>query len=389
MRALMIPIAVGYGTTARNLAVARELTKRGHEAFFAAGADLEPIIQRYGFETRVITDVKIDPRSRYSIQEQAFGQQVAGRFLENLLADILTAVRDFAVDVIVFSNNNMASLAAAKMNIPSVSIFHPAILEIKTVTMFRFAYHKWRKWGDLAKRENPARTVVSGLFGDLNFIPSLPQFIKWPLLLSPEIYAAKGTARPTGALTVRPVDELPGRDELRREFGVGEEPFIYATIGGAVFNPEFLEKLAGAFDRTDYRVIITAGAQTSKEVAERLSRKNITVGQYVPEALRIIKACDVLIWHGGHETMMEAVATGRPGVVVPQQLDQKTNAVRFSRTGAGIMIPKRRLTPQRLFEAVNTVLRSPSYYAEAERLRRQNEALGGVRRIVDEIERLR
>jgi UDP:flavonoid glycosyltransferase YjiC (YdhE family) len=388
MRALMVPVGVGYGTTARNLAVAHELRKRGHEAVFAAGEPLKSIIEPYGYEVRVVTDFQIDPHSRYTIPEQTFQLQTADRFLERLLKDLLQAIQDYRSDVVVFSNNNMASLAAGKSNIPSVSLLHPSILEMKSLTMFHAAYLKWRTWGDMVKAARPPRKVVSGLFGDLSFIPSLPQLVKWPLLLSPEIYAAKDSAQAVGALTVTPINELPSRDELRHEHDAGGGPLIYATIGGAVFDRSFLEEIVEAFNRTGYRVIITAGSQTPPEVTARLSSKKITVARYLPEGIRLIKACDLLVWHGGHETMMEAVATGRPGVVIPQHLDQRTNAELFAKSGAGIMIPRRHLNPQTLLAAVDTVLTDPSYRHQAEHLRMQSEALGGARRIVDEMENL-
>jgi UDP:flavonoid glycosyltransferase YjiC (YdhE family) len=96
----------------------------------------------------------------------------------------------------------------------------------------------------------------------------------------------------------------------------------------------------------------------------------------------------LLVWHGGHETMMEAVATSRPGVVIPQQLDQRTKAELFAKSGAGIMIPRRHLNPQTLLAAADAALTDPSYRHQAEHLRMQSEALGSARRIADEMENL-
>lgn len=71
---------------------------------------------------------------------------------------------------------------------------------------------------------------------------------------------------------------------------------------------------------------------------------------------------------GGHGMVAKALVRGLPLVVVPGPGDQRENAMRVERLGAGVHLPASRLTPDTLREAVERVLREPSYARAARRL---------------------
>ena len=81
----------------------------------------------------------------------------------------------------------------------------------------------------------------------------------------------------------------------------------------------------------------------------------------------VLKHAAVVINHGGHGTVIKALAAGVPMVVMPHGRDQAENATRVTTRGAGIAV-KKGAKPQKIAAAVRKILDDPSYRAHAERL---------------------
>jgi UDP:flavonoid glycosyltransferase YjiC (YdhE family) len=73
-----------------------------------------------------------------------------------------------------------------------------------------------------------------------------------------------------------------------------------------------------------------------------------------------------LVCGGGNGIICKGLAAGVPLVVVPGPGDQKENAFRVARTGAGIVIRPEKLTPLRLAAAVAEVVDDPAYRRAAQ-----------------------
>ena len=74
-----------------------------------------------------------------------------------------------------------------------------------------------------------------------------------------------------------------------------------------------------------------------------------------------------VVTHGGHGTVMKALAAGVPMVVMPMGRDQPENATRVLAAGAGVRI-KQSASPEKIAAAVREVLGDESYRAAAQRL---------------------
>ncbi len=64
----------------------------------------------------------------------------------------------------------------------------------------------------------------------------------------------------------------------------------------------------------------------------------------------------------------KALVRGLPSVIVPGPGDQRENAMRVERLGAGVHLPAARLTPESLRAAVERVLADPAYARAARRV---------------------
>jgi UDP:flavonoid glycosyltransferase YjiC (YdhE family) len=79
---------------------------------------------------------------------------------------------------------------------------------------------------------------------------------------------------------------------------------------------------------------------------------------------------------GGHGIVAKSLLHGLPVVAVPGVGDQRENAARVARAGAGVVVPARRLRPGALADAVLRVIDDPAYRAAARRLGASAAGLG-------------
>jgi UDP:flavonoid glycosyltransferase YjiC (YdhE family) len=69
-------------------------------------------------------------------------------------------------------------------------------------------------------------------------------------------------------------------------------------------------------------------------------------------------ACDLVVAHGGHGTLMRALSCGCPVVLSPAGGDMAENAARVDWAGLGVRLPRRLCTPRGVRLAVRRALRS-------------------------------
>jgi MGT family glycosyltransferase len=83
---------------------------------------------------------------------------------------------------------------------------------------------------------------------------------------------------------------------------------------------------------------------------------------------RTMPSCDVVICHGGHGTLVRALASGCPVVACPAIGDMNENAARVDWAGAGVRVPRRFLSPHVLRLAVERALSEPAIARRAREL---------------------
>jgi MGT family glycosyltransferase len=161
------------------------------------------------------------------------------------------------------------------------------------------------------------------------------------------------------------VDDLPRR------------PTVYATMGTA-FNdlPHLFEAFIAALGDEPLNLIVTVGRDGDPARLGPLPA-NTHVARYIPQSL-LLPRCDLVLTHGGSGTVMGALASGLPLVVVPVAADQPENAARCAALGVGRVVPPPEVTAASVRAAVRAVLADPAYRRNAARLREEIEALPGL-----------
>ncbi len=93
-----------------------------------------------------------------------------------------------------------------------------------------------------------------------------------------------------------------------------------------------IEVLAGE----PLEVVLTTGYQELPEEFGTLP-KNFRHAAYVPGLLMAERA-DLIVFHGGHSSVMTCLKAGRPAVVIPTITERESNARRLAALGAGEVV---------------------------------------------------
>jgi UDP:flavonoid glycosyltransferase YjiC (YdhE family) len=83
---------------------------------------------------------------------------------------------------------------------------------------------------------------------------------------------------------------------------------------------------------------------------------------------RMMPACDAVVCHAGHGTLIRALSSGCAVVACPVAGDMNENAARLCWAGAGVRLPRRFISPRPLRRAVEHALSEPSIRARAREL---------------------
>jgi MGT family glycosyltransferase len=114
---------------------------------------------------------------------------------------------------------------------------------------------------------------------------------------------------------------------------------------------------------------------------------NVLVRSYVPQ-LALLAHMDAVVCHAGHNTVCESLLNGLPLVLTPIKDDQPVVAQQVVDAGAGLRLRFGRLRPADLWEAIDSVLHTPTYREAAKRLQDSFQQAGGSEKAVELLEGL-
>lgn len=127
-------------------------------------------------------------------------------------------------------------------------------------------------------------------------------------------------------------------------------------------------------------IVVTTSALDPGRFVPAHERTRIT--RFVSHAA-VIDAVDVVVTHGGMGTTQRSLAAGVPLVVVPWGRDQKESGRRVQHSGAGVLLARRSLTPQRMRAAIRD---ARGRGEQARRVADGFRAAGGAQRAVEVLE---
>lgn len=153
------------------------------------------------------------------------------------------------------------------------------------------------------------------------------------------------------------------------------QPAILVSIGTTfdhTYKKEFFSKVIEAFEHEKLTVVVVSDPSLFEKWPD-----NFIVQQQVPQ-LELLSYLDLVVCHGGHNTVCETLTNGLPMVVIPIAYDQSHVAGRVVRTGAGLRLNFNRFKAKHLNEAVLEVLSEPAFRTAAKELQESFKQAGGT-----------
>ncbi len=379
-----------YGPTNNCAGIGDVLRKRGHRVVFAAEASWRGRLTRLGFEEDLVDlappatgaaagqdagqfwkDFIRDtaPQFRKPTIEQlatwilpVWEELVSGaRYCQQQLAEIIDRVRP---DVIV-EDNVVCFPALVTAGVPFVRIVSCNPLEISDpgIPPAFSGYPAASQEGWQQFRDEYAR-VHRPLWEEFNAwvmeqgAPPLPdlEFIHSGavnLYVYPQI-ADYRRSRPLRASWHRLDSSVRETDE---EYPVpaaltGDGALVYFSLGSlGSADVGLMRRVIDCLAATPHRYIVSKGPLHDQiELAA-----NMAGAEFLPQT-SVIPACDLVITHGGNNTITECLHFGKPVIVLPLFWDQYDNAQRMHELGLGVRLDTYRFTDAQLHGALDRLL---------------------------------
>jgi UDP:flavonoid glycosyltransferase YjiC (YdhE family) len=342
-------LALGARLAERGHAVALQTWKRWEEDVVRAGIEFFAAPEYQVFPTR---ERPLKPYEAAVLAARETEPQIAAFAPDAVVTDILTVAPALAAEL---SGVRFATLIPHVF--PHGAPGHPAYSIGARLPRTRLGAGLWRgvhsavvqsglergrsEYNDSRARLGlaPLEYVHTGLSRELTLVGTLPQ-LEYPRNWEP-------WARIVGPLMWEPPGELveppPGSDPVVLIAPSTSQDPEHALLRAA------LEGLGDA----PVRVIAT---WNGREPTWRASAPPNTVLVPWLSYARSMPACDVVVTHGGHGTVMRALSNGCRLVVCPAAGDMGENAARIDWAGLGVRIPRRFLSARNLRLAVERAL---------------------------------
>jgi len=285
------------------------------------------------------------------------------RYVDERLAEIFADVKP---DVIV-EDNVVGFPAVVASRIPWVRIASCNPLELKDPalppTFSGYATDDRSGWEEFRTRYRELHEPLQREFSEFcvtHGTPPLPEgeFIHESPFLNLYLYppdADYERSHPLGqawdrlASCVRRPDEVP--DQVQ---GPGRA-VVYLSLGSlGSADVGLMQKLIDTLGETDFFVVVSMGPQHE----ELRLAPNMTGEEFLPQPA-ILPQVDVVITHGGNNTVTESLHFGKPMVVLPLFWDQHDNAQRMQELGLGRRLDTYGHEPAELIAAIESLLEDP------------------------------
>jgi MGT family glycosyltransferase len=410
-----------YGPTNNCVGIGDVLRRRGHRVVFIVEESFAGTLEAQGFEERLIRlgpppeadeepgqfwkDFIRDtaPVFRTPTIEQletfiapTFQALLDGaRYVDDRLREILDEVHP---DVIV-EDNVVAFPALPASGIPWVRIAscNPAEIKDPDVPPPFSGYPaesstRWEAYWDEYRRTHADMHAAFDAFCRERGAPPLEdlEFIHESPHLNLYLYPSEVDYRRAQPLDGRwlnlqaSVRATDAAWELPEPLASADGPLIYLSLGSlGSGDVALMQKLIDSLAGTRHRVIVSMGPQHEQL---RLA-DNMTGAEFLPQT-SLLPQVDLVITHGGNNTVTESLYFGKPMIVMPLFWDQYDNAQRMDETGFGTRLDTYGHAPEQLHATIEALLGDGWLRERLDAVSTRLHASPGTVTAADAIERL-
>jgi MGT family glycosyltransferase len=398
MKTFLFVMIEGGGNVPAQVSIARRLAARGHDVHVLAdravehealhaGCRFHPFVRapQHNMRDRQADVVRDWEAASPMAQLRRVGDHVMFGPSASYARDVLETIDRvrpdaLAVDCLPFG----AIIGAEKSRIPAALLFHfPYSAPVEGITPFGLG---------LRPASGPAgrlrdRVLVAAMkrmfrFGlapvnatrqELGLLPLRDVFDQFQtlsrsLVLTPREFDFVPTGLPEQVRYVGPqLDDPVWPDQWASPWpNDAADPLVVVSLGSTYQRQEktfaTIVQALGTLPVRGLATLAMIDAPTSPAPAPR----NVTVVRSAPHA-QVLPLASLVVCHGGHGTVMKALAHGLPVLVMPFGRDQKDNGARVEAAGAGLSLsPNARAT--RIAAAVRRLLGEPSFRDNARRM---------------------
>jgi UDP:flavonoid glycosyltransferase YjiC (YdhE family) len=372
----------GFGHFHPLVPLAQAARDTGHDAAFAMPPSFQSTVERLGFRWwSAGLDLSSPEYARFIRERNQLPSRERAIFMRRgsvtllgprMTVDLLRISEAWLPDVIVRDASDFGGCVAAE------------VLGIPHAAHYGAAFLPWML---------PILAEPLAALRDTYGLPPDPELhmLERYLVLSPfppTLEAAGTLARPTLHIyRAMPFDRSGDEQAPDWPLAIPDAPLVYATLGTAVnVNTDILRAFVEALRDEPVNLVVTVGRNGDPSQFGP-QPPNVRIEQYIPQS-QLFPRCDLVISHGGSNTMLAAAAHGIPQLMVPITADQPDNAERCAAAGVARIVPLGEANAVSIRQAALMVLSDPSYRVAANRLRDEIAGLPGIDQAVALLERL-
>jgi MGT family glycosyltransferase len=410
-----------YGPTNNCIGIGAQLLRRGHRVVFAAEASWAGRLEPLGFEedlvdlappaegdqdagqfwTDFVTETAPEFRKPTIEQLDTFIRPVwaslidGARYCQPRLMDIL----DTADPDVIVEDNVCAFPALLTHGAPWVRIMSCNPLEMKDPdlppTFSGYPTDDRTDWDAFrAEFERTHRELWSGFdawvreqgapaLPDLEFIHESP-YLNLSIYPDAVDYLRSRPLDPSWHRLESSVRDTEDDPELPEHIRSGDGALIYLSLGSlGSADVDLMRRLVEVLGATRHRYLVSKGPRAD----DFALADNMWGDARVPQT-SILPHVDLVITHGGNNTVTESLHAGKPMVVLPLFWDQYDNAQRLDELGFGVRLATYDFVDEELTAAVDGLLDDEVLRSSLEALGERIRETEGVRLAADLIEDL-
>lgn len=334
--------------------LARALVDAGHDVAVATAPELAPAVlgaglawYPAGLHPDTVLAIGDDEDDDEDIEDEDYGPSVTAAKVADLVDVVLGS---FVPDLIIRDPTDLAPVIAGEL----------LGLRVATFGICHFINDLLWHLVDVDRQYNEAR-VLHGLAPD----PALDTLYDglYLAIVPPELDMFDPLPVPrVQRLAYQPWDGGQGEAPPDWLLALPDRPTVLVTLG-TVFNDrvDLFDAILAALGGEDVNVVCTVGADFDVATLDSVP-ENVRVEQYLPHSL-VLPFCDVMVSHGGFNTVMGALCAGVPVIAIPLGSDQTHNAERCAQLGVGLDLPEDDFDAAHLRRSVRRILADPEFKA--------------------------
>ena len=170
-----------------------------------------------------------------------------------------------------------------------------------------------------------------------------------------------------------------------------QKKFIYVSLGSmGSMDLELMNRLLGTLAKSPsahYKFIVSKGPRHEELEWIFVNKNNFWGAEFLPQA-QMLQFVDLVITHGGNNTVTEVFAEGKPMIVMPMFSDQFDNGQRLKETGLGVCLDPYHFTETELFDAIEHLLSDEKLTMKLEQASKRIHSMKHHQKLADKIEEM-